>query len=85
METHQPWSLLALPVIFMLLLFCVYLADSILQAGKLSAQTIGKRFKSWWRRHIVSTFPHPSQCFECNKTDCGDCPVLIRIAMKRKN
>jgi hypothetical protein len=37
-----PWNLLLIPVIFALLLGCVYLADRILQDGI--------NLKTWWRR-----------------------------------
>jgi len=86
MEFYQPYSLLFIPIIFVVLLFCVKLADSICQQGKLTMQSILKWFKTQWKTHICSEYDGPEECFECNHDDqCGECPVLLKIAMTRKD
>jgi hypothetical protein len=78
-----PWNLLLIPVIFVILLCLVKVGDRIFQRGKFNLKTIWK----WLKGHIVSEYTGPDECFDCNKgeAECGTCPVLIRIAMNRKD
>jgi hypothetical protein len=29
----------------------------------------------WPNKHNTETFPHPDECFDCKKSDCGGCEV----------
>ncbi len=32
----------------------------------------------WWEHHVGAEFPHPDECFNCDKLECPmDCPVLL--------
>jgi len=60
---------LEVAAVVVLLYFVVLIVDSIYAAGA------GKS-KLWFRHHICNDFPHPDKCWDCNRTDCVDCPVL---------
>ena len=62
---------LEIAIVIALLYFILLLIDTILQEGT------GKT-KLWFRRHIADDFPYPDECFDCNRGDCVDCPVLER-------
>ena len=61
--------LIEIPLLAILLYAILLIVDSIVAAGT------GKS-KLWFRQDVCDTFPYPDECFECNRTDCVDCPVL---------
>ena len=66
----NPWIFwLEVATVVVLLYFVLLLVDTIYQAGT------GKS-KLWFKRHICDDFPYPDKCFDCNRGDCVDCPVL---------
>ena len=68
----NPWIFwLEAATIVVLLYFVVLMVDSIFAAG-------AEKGKTWFRHHIVDDFPYHSECNDCNRTDCVDCPVLER-------
>ena len=65
----NPIFCLEIVVLVAILYGVILLIDSIIQAGT------GKS-KLWFRQDICDDFPYPDECFECNRTDCVNCPVL---------
>ena len=66
----NPWIFwLEVAAVFVLLYFIVLIVDSIYAAGT------GKS-KLWFRKNICDDFPFPDECWDCNRGDCVDCPVL---------
>ena len=66
----NPWIFwFEVAVVVVLLYFVVLIIDSIYAAGT------GKS-KLWFRQNIDDDFPHPDECWICDRTDCVGCPVL---------
>jgi hypothetical protein len=45
---------------------------------------IAERLRKLWKEHVVGDYHGPSECFDCNRTECNPCGVLQDTIVSKK-